>query len=149
MKPHNMPAEAPSPTESLALASVSPIVAMALARVPMPIDIATGKEKARPEPGAYSAESVRLLLSYRLKIGHPYKATVAASIPWQRIAILALGKLNLASAEAIVNEALAEVPLPDEPVERIRSQVDRLKAPAERECAGRVTGHVVVAEVTR
>lgn len=146
-KPETVPVPPPETSESLAVGSVSPIVAMALQRTCMPIDLATGREHPRPEPGAYTGESIRLLLSYALRIGQPYKATVAAAVPWQRIAILALGKLNLSTAEAIVNEALAEVPLPEEPVERVKAHVERLKAPAERECQGRVTGFTVVAQV--
>ena len=83
------------------------LIALACAKVQPPVDVRVdGAGPARPEPGTYARGDVRLLLSYDLRVGPPTRRRVSAAIPWQRLALLALGRLNGATAEALVREAM-------------------------------------------
>lgn len=124
--------------------NIPSIVALALAKVD--IDKAVRETIA---PDQYKGEAT-LRIAYDLKVGRPFEQVVAASVPWQRIACLALSKLNAACIDAVIREAAASTAA-DEVFEDIAARAKAVVAETleatRRPVAGKVTGSVVVEEV--
>jgi hypothetical protein len=103
-------------------------------------------ERAGIAPGEYSGE-VLIRLIYDLNVGEDYEQSV--NVPWQKLACVAMSKLNEATQDAIIREALDKGVLSTvktvEP--RVKAKVRSLMP--DRECKGKVTGdtHVELAEV--
>jgi hypothetical protein len=63
--------------------------------------------RSEVQPGKHQGEaSFRLV--YDLTVGEDHEAEVSASVPWKAIAGILFGKLNEATREAVVREALAD-----------------------------------------
>lgn len=101
----------------------------------------------RPAPGEYHVDTlVRIIGSVR--IGEDYQQAVTASIPWQRLFEVALSKLNNATLESIVREAVDGSESP-EIKKTVQNAVSKLKAGTIRECKGKVTTNVVAIQQTQ
>lgn len=122
----------------------NPILALALSKCD--IDKALRKTIA---PAQYSGRAV-VEVEYDLKVGAPSNQRVSAAVPWQRIAALALSKLNPASIEAVVREAASTdtaTAIEEEIATRAKVIINDLLDGSIREVAGRVTGDVRVTSV--
>ena len=81
--------------------------------IPIPVLLALSKidiDKAirktiAPAKGLIGRAAV--VVEYDLNVAAPFEKTIPASVPWQRIAALALSKLNGVTIEAVVEEALS------------------------------------------
>lgn len=105
------------------------------------------QDKGRPEPGRVTGTAT-VKVAFDLKIGAPYMAKVSQAIPWQRIAALALAKLNGTHLEHTLRLALDSEIDVDEHVERISAVLDTLRDSTERLCNGKVTGSTSIVEAT-
>ena len=126
-------------------ANINPIILLALSKVD--VDKAIRKTIAANEyVGRATVE-----IEYDLKVGSDFEQVVSQSIPWQRLACLALSKLNGVSIEAVVLEAV-ELDTPtqvmEEIAERAKSVVEELQTGATKTVAGKVTGNVNILEVS-
>lgn len=124
--------------------NVSPIVQLALTK--LDIDKAV---RATILPSEYHGEAI-VKIAFDLKVGQPGQQRVAASVPWQRIAALALSKLNGVSIESVIREAVSmdtTTAIEEEIAERVKTVVDTLLDATIRPVAGKVTGDVRVLEV--
>lgn len=114
--------------------------------------IATAKAVAHPEyqslsallPSGQHLIDVRVHLQGALKKGEPFMTKVpAAANPWKLLA-RALSKLNQASIESIVREALETTDEESDAVKTAASEaIERIVAGTERESQGRITGNVI------
>lgn len=98
--------------------------------------------------GDFEAESVKLVMTYRLRISEPTEAVISAAVPWQRLALLALDRLNAETREAVVNRALAADTAADVDVgalkEATQAAADRLLGSKRAKRAGMIRGEVWV-----
>ena len=121
--------------------NINPIVALALSKVD--IDKAI---RATIAPSAYTGEAT-VKIAYDLKVGADFEQVVAASIPWQRLACLALSKLNGDCIDAVIREAAASTSaseVEDAIAARAKKVVGEVQAAATRKVSGKVTGNVSV-----
>lgn len=106
--------------------------------------------KARKEvsPGEYEGV-FDARIAFKLKVGEDYKQVVSQAVPWQRIALYALSKLNGVSLEAAVAEALvADIDeAHDDLADRCKAVVSELTESVTKTCAGKVTGTVAIESI--
>lgn len=105
--------------------------------------------RAQVPVGTHSGE-VTLRLTYDLKVGEGYESEVAQSVPWKALAGLLFSKLNGATRDAIVREAL--VPAEGggfelrEGTENTEAEeaIQALMGKTKRMVAGKITGSAVL-----
>ena len=98
--------------------------------------------------GDFEAEAVKLVMTYRLRISEPTEAVIAAAVPWQRIALLALDRLNTETRTAVVERALAADTAADVDTGALKASTqaaaDRLLGAKRAKRAGAIRGEVWV-----
>ena len=80
-----------------------------------------------------------------IKVGKDYEGTVAASVPWQKLALAAMSRLNSDVVESLVKKA-AEDNLPkvaDDFSDRINATWDKISKKATQTQNGKVTAKLV------
>lgn len=77
-----------------------PIEAVALGAIK-----AGAKQRDQVDPGEYELDFM-VRVRGELAIGEDVEAVVSAAIPWQRVAAVALDKLNGVTLESVLREAL-------------------------------------------
>lgn len=100
-------------------------------------------------PGKH-AGTFTATIDFDLRVGEDFEQVVAQSVPWQRIAAIALAKLNNVTVEAIVREAVgkdAEELNTDDIEARAKKAVAELLGSKARKVAGKVTGTVTVVDI--
>lgn len=97
-------------------------------------------------PGKYPVDCF-VHIQGGLTKGEPYNQRVAAAVDTWKVIGLLLNKLNGATIEAVVEEALATDFDGTDLKVAAEQAVMRLVASTERECSGKVTGSLVWAEV--
>ena len=106
----------------------------------------TGKPTSRPGPGRVQGVAL-VKIAFDLKVGNPYDSRTVAAIPWQRIAAIALSKLNDASMDAVLRQALD----PEVDVEPVVRRAQRILEPlldsSVKTHAGKVTGSTNIVDV--
>lgn len=123
------------------MTKINPIIALALSKCD--IDKAIRQTIA---PDEYVGEAT-VRLRYDLRVGEPGTQRVSAAVPWQRIAALALSKLNPASIDAVISEAATmdtATAVEEEIATRAKVIVDNLLDASVRPVAGKVTGKVEI-----
>lgn len=89
--------------------------------------LAPGYDRSKVEPGTHEVDfAVRIVGT--AKVSEDHESIVNAAIPWDRIAMLALGRMNEATREKIVRAALGEDEIDGALKDEVRAAVDRLKA---------------------
>jgi len=98
-------------------------------------------------PGEYLIdETVHVVGS--LKVGQDYDSTIAQSIPWQKLALAAMSRLNSDVVDSLVQKA-AKDDLPkvaDDFSERINGVWETISEKAKQTCKGKVTAKLVFAK---
>lgn len=91
---------------------------------------------------------VTLRLFGTVSVGKDHEAVIPAAVPWERVALLALSKLNLATREKIVEDALGEREISANEIKAEALVVaDRLKGETKRMRRGPVRLEIVAARV--
>ena len=98
------------------------------------LSVVLAKHKVDPEirdllqPGVHKdVQGIAAFVADQVKIGDDLPAAkVAASVPWQKIALVALSKVNDATRDAIVREALTIKALPELADSTIKPEVAEL-----------------------
>lgn len=88
-------------------------------------------------PGEYKGEAV-VRVRYDIRVGEPYSGAVAASVPWMRVAAILFDKVNGATLESVLREALD---LSDEACSALNDRAKTVKIQR-----GKVTGDVEITD---
>lgn len=99
--------------------------------------------KAELSPGVYHIDAT-VRLKGTVKRGEDTVGKVAAAVPWQRIAALAFSKLNGATVESIVREALDSNIDAEDFEKRAKDAVATLVTATTRPISGRTTSALTV-----
>ena len=118
--------------------SKSQLALLALQTVKVDEDV-----KAELSPGVYHIDAT-VRLKGTVKRGENFQSKVAAAVPWQRIAALAFSKLNGATVESIVREALDSNIDAEDFEKRAKDAVATLVAATTREVSGKTTAALTV-----
>lgn len=107
----------------------------------------TGKPTSRPAPGRVQGVAT-LKIAFDLKVGNAYEARTTQSIPWQRIAAVAMSKLNSTSMVAVLRQALDPDTEVEPIVERAQVLLEPLLESTVKTHAGKVTGSTNIVDVS-
>lgn len=140
------------PTTSKPKLHIAPEALLALARLDhlnLASNAAVRDLRAQVAPGKHSGD-VTLQLAYDIKVGEAYESEVAQSVPWKALAGLLFSKLNGATRDAIVREAL--VPAEGggfelrEGIENAEAEeaLQALMGKTKKTVAGKITGSAVI-----
>ena len=118
------------------------VVALALAKVKGDRDAVA--------PGSYAGRVV-VELDYTLKVGEPYPQRIVGKVPWIALAAVLLSKVNGATLETAVREALALDAGDPDAVEAVNARADdvmeSLTEATVTTCRGKVTGSATVRDI--
>ncbi len=128
--------------------ALSALQKFALGRVDLEVADRTGVT-----PGDHDVDFV-VRVQGKVKVGKPYPGTAVASIPWQKLFILALSKGNKATIDATAADMLKQLEgdgLNEAEYEAAKTRVEAALKPllktTEKEFNGKVTGSVVAQPV--
>ena len=116
------------------------------------IELALTKIKAlRPEPGRYRGTFIAKV-AIDMTVGRDYEAEVPVAVPWRALFTLAASKLNDATLDMIVRDALemGEDNLPpdlSDMAKRVQKAVKKIQGQTLRTCRGAVRGSAIVVDV--
>lgn len=124
--------------ENIGSTILDPVTILAMSKLP--------NVRNSVEPGSYKGRAV-VVVDYGLNVGEDFEQSVAAAMPYQRLFLSALSKLNAALGDVAFGEALASIVLDETPEEHRADLAERAKAvhaamakATTRTVKGKVTG---------
>lgn len=107
------------------------------------LKLAPEVDRGKIEAGEYDVDfTVRI--SGHVKVSEDHESIIAAAVPWEKVALLALSKLNETSREKIVRDALGDPEVSNELKSEALAIADVLKGKTRKQKLGPVRTELVV-----
>lgn len=118
---------------------LSPIELLALSKL-----TADAQTRAAVAPGEYEG-TVDVSVDYKLKVGEDYEQAQVQNVPWQKVVMVLLSKVNDTTLEAVLREALTG-DLDDKQIKaQAKAAMATIMGSVMQDHKGKVNGHVVAA----